>query len=230
MDIYLKEKQNMKAQFQFPSLPEAIRIKGSASYQEYDIIKKGTYAFPAGFDIRTFQWSGYFWGKARKNDRVLNRKWMAPMACANKLKAWMEKGTVLNLVISGGGINKDVTIKSLDCTQTGGNGDMEYSITLVLYRPLKIYTTDELGTDTKKTSKKKTVTREEAKPKKKQYTVAYGDNLWSIARKHYGGSGEDWKKIYDANKEVIESTAKKHGYSSSDNGWWIFPGCVLMIP
>ena len=155
MDIYLKEKQNMKSQFQFPSLPEMIKIKGSANYQEYDIIKKGTYAFPAGFDIRTFQWTGYFWGKVRQNDRSLNRKWMAPMACANKLKAWMEKGTVLNLVISGGGINKDVTIKSLDCTQTGGNGDMEYSITLVLYRPLEIYTTDELGTDTKKSTKKK---------------------------------------------------------------------------
>lgn len=230
MDIYLKEKQNTKSQFQFPSLPEMIKIKGSANYQEYDIIKKGTYAFPAGFDIRTFQWSGYFWGKTRQNDRSLNRKWMAPMACANKLKAWMEKGTVLNLVISGGGINKDVTIKSLDCTQMGGNGDMEYSITLVLYRPLKIYTTDELGTDTKKTTKKKTVAREETKPKKKQYTVVYGDNLWSIAMEYYGGSGEDWKKIYDANKEIIESTAKKHGYSSSDNGWWIFPGCVLVIP
>lgn len=210
-------------------MPESIKVKGNANYQEYDIIKKGTYAFPSGLDLQTIQWKGMFWGKSRKNVSSLNRKWLAPSSCVKKLEKWKEKGTVLNLIISGGGINKDVTIKSFEYEQSGGRGDYEYSISLVVYRELKIYTTKELGI--KKTTKKKTVARETKKEtKKKQYTVVSGDNLWSIARKFYGGSGADWKKIYDANKSTIENTAKKHGYKSSNNGWWIFPGCVLTIP
>jgi len=62
------------------------------------------------------------------------------------------------------------------------------------------------------------------------YTVISGDNLWKIARRFYGGSGSDWKKIYDANAAVIEETAKQYGKPSSDNGHWIYPGCILTIP
>ena len=48
---------------------------------------------------------------------------------------------------------------------------------------------------------------------------------------HYGasrnvilGDGLRWEEIYELNKDVIEDTAKQHGFSSSERGWWIFPG------
>lgn len=66
-------------------------------------------------------------------------------------------------------------------------------------------------------------------PKNKKYVVKKGDCLWKIAKAEYGG-GSDWKKIYDANKEIIEATAKKYGKKSSSNGHWIYPGCELVIP
>ena len=110
-----------------------------------------------------------------------------------------------------------MTIKSFEYEQTGGRGDYEYSIAFVSYRQNKVSVMKESNKDTDK--KKDTVPRDDGKKKKKQYTVVQGDNLWSIARKFYGGSGADWKKIYDANKSVIESTARKYGYSSSNNGW-----------
>ncbi|MCD8208767.1 MAG: LysM peptidoglycan-binding domain-containing protein [Bacteroidales bacterium] len=50
-----------------------------------------------------------------------------------------------------------------------------------------------------------------------------------MAKKYYN-DGSKYTKIYNANKDTIESTAKKHGYSSSSNGNWIFPGTVLTIP
>lgn len=64
------------------------------------------------------------------------------------------------------------------------------------------------------------------------YTVKSGDNLWSIARAHYGNNNivNNVSKIYNANKDVIEAAAKAHGLSSSDNGHWIYPGTVLIIP
>lgn len=61
------------------------------------------------------------------------------------------------------------------------------------------------------------------------YTVVSGDTLWGISKRFYG-SGAKYNIIYDANKDTIESTAKAHGKSSSDNGHWIWPGTVLTIP
>jgi len=63
----------------------------------------------------------------------------------------------------------------------------------------------------------------------KNYTVKKGDNLWNISRKFYG-TGSKWETIYNANKTVIENTAKKQGKRSSSKGWWIYPGTELRIP
>lgn len=227
MDIYLKEVANKKSSFRFPSMPdEDIEIQGKTNYQSYDILRKGTYSFPSGNDEMPIKWKGYFWGKPKRKS-VINRKWVAPATCIKKLEKWRKKGTPLNLIVSGGGINCDVTIKSFAYKPFGGDGDYSYSITLLEYRPMKIYTTKELGI---KKPKKKATSRPSPAKKKKTYTIVSGDNLWSIARKFYGGSGSDWKKIYDANKSVIETAAKKYGRSNSNNGWWIYPGTVLTIP
>lgn len=224
MDIYLKEKANKKSTFRFPSLPENISVKGDVNTQEYDIIRKGTYSFPSGPDVRSLKWKGYFWGKSRKGS-VINQKWLAPSTCVKKLETWRDKGTVLNLIVSGGGINMDVTIQSFDYELFGGNGDFEYTIGFNRYREMQIQTVKELGI-----KKPAAVKRPSAASNARKHTVVQGENLWSIARKWYGGSGSDWEKIYNANKDIIESTAKKYGYASSNNGWWIFPGTVFAIP
>ena len=80
------------------------------------------------------------------------------------------------------------------------------------------------------TTKASTTEKRETKSNSgKKYTIKSGDTLWSIAKKYYG-NGNEWKKIYNKNKSVIENTAKKHGKKSSSQGHWIFPGCVLIIP
>lgn len=65
------------------------------------------------------------------------------------------------------------------------------------------------------------------------YTVVKGDCLWSIS-KHFYGSGAQYMTIYNANMDIIETTAKSHGkansYKGSTAGWWIWPGEVFIIP
>lgn len=65
------------------------------------------------------------------------------------------------------------------------------------------------------------------------YTVVKGDCLWNIAKRFYG-NGAQYMTIYNANADVIESTAKMHGkansYKDSTKGWQIWPGEVLTIP
>lgn len=62
-----------------------------------------------------------------------------------------------------------------------------------------------------------------------EYTVIPGDTLWRIAMQVYG-SGVQYEKIYEANKEIIESTAKTRGKKDSSHGHWLLPGTVLSIP
>ena len=49
------------------------------------------------------------------------------------------------------------------------------------------------------------------------HTVAKGDNLSKIA-KHYYGNANEWKRIFEANKDVLKDPDK------------IFPGQKLQIP
>lgn len=229
MDIYLKPLSNKKAKFRFPSLTdERIKVKTKSNYQDYDVIGKGTYSFPSGPNPTTYSWDGYFWGKPRKKTS-LNRKWTAPVACIKKLRKWEREGIPLRLVVSGGGIHADVTIKSFEYERFGGKGDYAYSIIFVQYRAMKIYTTSELGIGKKKAKKKKKKSSRPAAPKKRQYVVVPGDTLWGISTKFYR-TGTSWGKIYNANKEVIEKTARSRGLAGSSNGWWIFAGTVLQIP
>lgn len=231
MDIYLKEVANKKSRFRFPSLPDKeIVVKSKEKYFKYDIPRKGTFVFPSGPDVQTYSWKGYFFGEHTKKS-VINQKWISPLSCIKKLNEWKNKGTLLNMIISGGGVNVDVTIQSFEWKQFGGNGDYSYTISFYVHKLISIKTIKEMGNTSKK---KKTTDRanpkKETKAKKEIYEVKPGDNLWNIARKCYGGSGEDWIRIYNANKAAIEKTAKKHGRHDSDEGDWIYPGTILTIP
>lgn len=131
-----------------------------------------------------------------------------------------------------GGTIKDFESTVLNVSLEGysleENADNAYDITVSL--KFKEYLS--YGTVKKKvtTDKKVTVSNTTKSVKtNKTYTVKKGDCLWNISKKFYGTSNK-WKTIYEANKTVIEQTAQKYGKKSSSNGWWIYPGTVLVIP
>lgn len=71
-----------------------------------------------------------------------------------------------------------------------------------------------------------------AAPAPLRYTVKSGDTLADIAYYFRTSRGQNvsWQQIYSTNESTIENTARNHGFSSSDDGHWIFPGEVLTIP
>lgn len=225
MDIYLSEVSKKGSKFRFPSLPEKISVKNGARYQSFEIIGAGSVSIPRGTEVGSVSWSGIFYGKSKRKE-AMTRKWTSPADCKKILKKWMNAGTVLRLLATGIGINLDVTIREFEYEEYGAYGNAEYTISFTVHKELKIYTTSE-----KKKSPKDTKMDIRPIPEKsKSYTVVSGDNLWSIAKKCYGSDSSGWKKIYDANKAIIEKVAKQRGKASSDNGKWIFPGTVLTIP
>lgn len=124
-----------------------------------------------------------------------------------------------------------MAIEDMEISEDADEGD-----DVLITFQLKQY--KEYGVATIKTSETTsttTSTSEQARPTENKtsntqtYTVKKGDCLWNIAKKFYG-NGALYTKIYEANKTVIESTAKKYGKASSSNGHWIYPDTVLTIP
>ena len=220
VDIYLREK-NGNREIRFPILPEKITYKsGETEFVTYDIMNRGEVAVPTGVGLAKIGWEAEFPGEGRQDDKAIRGTWQAPKHFHDTLEDWKAKGTTLNVIVTGYPFNFDVDIKAYEATPSGAFGDMPYTLELQEHREIVIKT-EQVKSDS---SESKRPTQETT-----THTIKSGDTLWRIAEQLLG-SGSKWTTIYNANKDIIESTAKKHGYKSSDNGHWIFPGVTLSIP
>ncbi len=218
VDIYIRER-NGKREIRIPWLPEAIEFESGGTVRAtYDIMNKGPVEVHTGSGLCRYMWESIFPGKNRTDKAMMRGSWKDPSTYHNILEDWKAKGTPLCLLVIGYPINKDVILDDYNGKATGGFGDWEYDISFLEDRDITIKSTKV----TRPTSTSET------------YTVRKGDTLWGIAEK-FLGSGLKWTTIYNANKEIIESTAKARWKAAginrdSQNGHWIFEGTVLTIP
>lgn len=221
VDIHVREKNGSRS-IRFPILPERIKYKsGEAEFVTYEIMNRGPVSIPTGVGLKGISWESDFPGEGRQNDPRLRGAWKAPKHYHDILQDWKTKGTELTILVTGYPFNFDVNLATYEAEPYGGVGDMAYQIDFQEARDITIKTT-KVSTESS--------TKRPA-DKSSSYTIKKGDTLWGIAAmsKHYG-DGSKWKKIYNANKDIIEKTAKKYGKSSSNNGWWIYPGVTITIP
>ena len=222
VDIYVKEKNGTR-EVRIPWLPESISYtSGGTIFAEYDILDRGPVAVPTGSGLAGVGWESTFPGKHRTDDSMLRGSWKDPKYYHNIFEEWEQKETPLQIMVVGYPINFDCYIEDYDGGAVGGFGDWDYKVSFIESRDIEITATKT--SNTQKTTAKRSTTES------KTYTVKPGDCLWAIAESKMGG-GSNWTSLYNANKTIIEKTAKDHGYSSgSNNGWWIFPGTVLTLP
>jgi hypothetical protein len=124
-----------------------------------------------------------------------------------------------------------MALEDFELKESADEGDdVLVSFALKQYKDYGVKTVKLPDTKPTTTSTSNTTRNDDNKTSKSQtYTVKSGDCLWNIAKSFYG-DGSKYTVIYNANKTVIENTAKKHGKQSSSNGHWIFPGTKLTIP
>lgn len=149
------------------------------------------------------------------------------------IKKWKDNKSVVRMIITDLDFNLAMSVDSFEYRQREGDNDIYYSITLTEYKTLNV---PSVKVSTKVKSSIKTRPKPAAKSTGSSgggggnsYTVKSNDTLWAIATRFYG-NGTQYMKIYNANSSVIESTAKAHGFSSSQQGHWIWAGTQLTIP
>lgn len=221
IDIYIKE-TNGSREVRIPWLPDRVRyITNGARMGEYEIVDVGEVEMPSGSNLASFLWESYLPGTGHKSLPFLRGTWQDPKKIHNIFEDWREKGTPLRIIITGTPINHDVYLQDYTAEFESGYGDYKYEIEFKKRRDIKIVST-KVKTSTTSSSTTSSSSN-------KTHTVKKGDTLWALARKYYG-SGTKYKTIYNANKTIIEATAKKYGKKSSNGGWWIYPGTKLTIP
>ena len=218
VDIYIREKSGTR-EIRIPLLPEEISFEsGDATVVKHEVMSLGDVAIPSGTELDGWSWKSEFPGELRQNDPMIRGAWIPPKTYDSILKDWKKNGTELNLLAVGYPINADVYLKEYKGAATGAFGDISYEIGFFEARKIVVTTTKvETATTTRPTTSSST------------YTIKSGDTLWGISLKFYG-TGTKWSTIYNANKDIIEATAKKYGRKSSDNGHWIYAGVTLTIP
>ena len=219
IDIYIREKSG-KREIRIPLLPEEFSFpSGNTMFVTSDIMGRGEVATPSGTELGRYSWESEFPGAFRKNDSMLRGAWKDPQSYVSILDDWKRNGETLNLLITGYPVNVDVYIKEFDTTGFGAFGDISYKLEFIEARSITITTT--------KMAASQLPQRQYYRPN--TYTTVPGDCLWSISERFYVTS-DMWTVIYQANKEIIEKTARAKGFKSSDNGHWIFPGTTFILP
>lgn len=221
VDIYIRERNGSRS-IRIPWLPEEIHFESGGTVRAtYDIMNRGPVEVPTGSGLCVYSWKSEFPGMNRTDKSMMRGEWIAPIVYHNILEDWKVKGTPLNLMVIGYPINKDVILDDYNGDATGAFGDIAYELKFLEDRDITIQLVDTSTQGTSQTTRPTTSAG--------TYPVKSGDNLWKIAQSQLG-KGSRQTEIYELNKEIIEATAKKHGKSSSNKGWWIYPGTVLQLP
>lgn len=143
-----------------------------------------------------------------------------PMEELTKIWTYERDGEALGLVIGAHAYGKyrwTIQKHETKVQYTDRNGDLyciEVSVNLLEYLNMEVSNTSGLSQTAMQPSN--TVGADTGGTR--TYTVKKGDCLWTIAKKFYN-SGDQWKKIYEANRSVIGS-----------NPNLIYEGQVLIIP
>lgn len=192
-----------KTKIQLPVNPETFTVKNSANNSGAVVPGLGEITImnepsPVQISFSSIFPVGYFSGCSVK-------KLLPPTIYAMFFSTLVKSKKPVRFTAAKFGVVMYVTVESFQYSESGGDvGTYEYTLSLKEYRSTKARQITVNKSTKKATVEKNKTSRVNNKSVPKTYTVKSGDCLYNIAKKFYG-NGEEWKKIYNANKSIIGS-------------------------
>ena len=199
---------------QIPVLPEKFTVNIGSKNSSVDVTGLGEITIKQSRPAYQFSFSSFF--PVTTFPGIDNVALTEPLKCVERIENWIESTKPVHIIITGAGVDAYCTIEKFSHYEEGGDvGTIHYDLSLKEYREVTIRQVT-VADDT--ATVENTETRVDNSTTPKTYTVKKGDCLWNIAKDIYG-SGSDYTKIYNANKDIVGS-----------NPNLIYPGQVLTIP
>lgn len=215
IEFWLKDRHNVY--MRLPVNPPEIDYSSPFGLQKVTIASLGEVALPGERGLKAISFSSFF-PRDYNASYCEYKGFPQPWEWVKKIEEWRDDRRNIRLIISGTPISIPVFVEefTLQPEKAGAPGDIYYTISMTEYRPVKA---KQLVVESKSAATAKQEERPKSdKTKPKTYTVVKGDSLWKIAKTAYG-DGNQWRKIYDANKDVV-----------GKNPNLIYPGQKLVIP
>lgn len=208
--------------YRLPTNPEQIEISCTQAIEKYEILKLGQIAVPTHMGLKEYSFECEL--PHRPLHYVETSGGFKDADFYLRLfEQWRKEKTPIRFIASNGigdDINTLVLIEELTIAERAGEeGDKHISFQLVEYKPYGKKSVVVVPTPTATVaSVKEAIPTPPVNPKSNRtHVVQPGDTLWAIAKKYYG-NGNQYTKIYNANKDKIK------------NPNLIYPGQKLVIP
>lgn len=203
-----------KEKLRFPVLPENFRVSSGNNNDSVNVTGLGEILIMQNRPALQFSFSSFF----PKYGFPGVKNPPNPDTCIKKLQDWKNSTKPCHLIATTGKVDCHVAIQNLNYEERGGDpGTYYFDLTLKEYREVKCrQITVDIPTKTATVQPEEPRVDNTVQPQ--TYTVAKGDCLWNIAKKHLG-DGSRWKEIYELNKDVI-----------GGNPNLIYPGQTYTLP
>jgi hypothetical protein len=194
---------NQQEGFQIPINPGSIEMSDGSNSTTYDVVGLGEINVIKNPKLTTFSFESIF--PARAYPFITASVVLQPYEYVDMIKRWMETKRPIRFVFTGASfdINEAVSIERFDWKEVAGsNGDIEYTLTLkkyVFYSAQRVnVATRQTGANTTQVIQKGKKPRQNDRQTPKAYTLAPGENLWTVAKKVLGDDTK-WREIQRLN-------------------------------
>ncbi|MDQ0174374.1 LysM peptidoglycan-binding domain-containing protein [Bacillus chungangensis] len=208
---------NGAEKIRLPVNPPTLEMKTPFSNTDIEVAQLGEFTVIGERGLAEFSFHSFF--PSRYNASYCEYSgFLSPNEFVAIIERWRDTRRPIRFLVTGTQINYAVTIREFEreIERAGAAGDIYYTLALKEYRFLK--TKVEETTKPAEKQRPPVVNDGSAGPANKSYTIKKGDNLSKIAKEVYGNAN-DWRKIYEANKDVIGA-----------NPNLIYPDKKLVIP